>query len=389
MTELFSNLGQTTINQNGGIGATDTSVTVASLNGTSSFSSLPSSGNFRVLFGTDQSSEICLCTAVNVATKTLTIVRGVENSTPQAWPNGAPVTVSITAQAINQAMAEVYQVGPYSAIPSKGRPTGSRYQPTDGHTPWVWNPYTGIWQPEIAGGVLGVKPVPAATFVNPINSPGSIIDSGAGALDVTGVGDAANTTTFRGFSFPFVGPGFVEMSLQHRNNEFQTANFWAALGPFFYETSSTKVYGLTQGMLLSGGSGPQEYMESEIYANGPNSPRTGTNFTPIGVSNGPFFIRIRRDFVNVYADFSRDRVRWQNWETRTIASLFTTAPDQIGLGGFSSGFVGAWRVLHFTYGPYPTVGDQVFNPTINILQPPPPPPQAPPPPTGWVSSIFH
>lgn len=390
MTELFSNLGQTTINQVGGIQATDTTVVVSSLTGANPGNGFPATGNFRVLLGTDASSEITLCTSVNVATKTLTIARGQEGTFPKAWPNGTSVTISVTAQALNQSLAETYQVGPYSALPAIGRPTGSRYQTTDGHTPWVWNPYSGTWQPEIQSGILGVKPPVAATFTTNVNSAVSIVDSGAGALDFTQVTDAANSVIFHGFAFPFTGPGFVEIGLQHLDKGPQNTNNWSALGPFFYETSSTKIYAFAHGMLL-GGTAPQEYMETSVFSN--PSTRTASQFNPSMMANGAFFLRIRRDLVNVYADFSRDRVRWVNFEQRTIASVFTTAPDQIGIGGFSAGNQGFYRILHYSFGPYPTVGDQVFTANVHLLRSqifmPQPNAPAPTQPTGWLGSVFH
>jgi hypothetical protein len=398
MTELFSNLGQTSINQIGGIGATDTTVVVAALNGTNSADAFPSSGNFRLVFGTDINSEIVLCTAVNPITNTFTIVRGQEGTTAQAWVNGTAVAIILTAQAINQARADLFQVGPYSNKPTQGLPTGSYYQAIDGHTPWVWENSTSQWRPSIQG-VLGLQPPAAATFSGGtlVNSPNSIVDTGRGALDYTGPSDAANTVNFHGytFSFPTQTGGFVETSVQNNPNLVSTSNTWQVQGACLRESSSGKIYVFSHASALVVGAGSNansnDYLEVDYYSS-PTS-RTSVNTYALPAINSPAFLRIRWDTQNVYADYSRDRIVWLNLQTNTLTSVFTTKPDQIGFGGFSAGLAGKVRILHYTYGAYPVVSDQVFTANVHNIRPQifMPLPNLPPtsPPTGWIGPIFN
>lgn len=381
MTELFSNLGQTTINQVGGIGATDTTVVVATLNGTNPANSFPSSGNFRVLLGTDASSEITLCTAVDPVNKILTIVRGQESTLAKAWPNGTAVTISVTAQAVNQMRADLFQVGPYSARPPQGLPTGSYYQTIDGHTPWVWDSNIGAWRPQI-NGVLGYQPPAASLFSIGVNQgTATIVDSSKGALDFTNVSDAPNTVPFHGYFFNFTGgPCFVEACVSHQTFAAFTANTWIALGPAFRESSTGKLCFFGQAQTLASG---VPYIEFDVYSN--PTTRTSSTSTNTGTEPAqPMFLRIRYDGKNIYSDASRDRVVWYNTTTTAVGSIFTTAPNQIGLGGFSTGSAGFSHVLSFTYG-------SIASPVINIGPPPQLPPPAPPAfrPVGYITPILN
>ena len=380
MTELFSNLGQTSINQIGGIGATDTTVVVASLNGTNPANAFPSSGNFRLVFGNDLNSEITLCTAVNSATNTFTIVRGQEGTTAQAWVNGTTVALILTAQSINQMRADAFSVGTYSTRPLQGLPTGSYYQTTDGHTPWIWDSNIGAWRPQI-NGILGFQPPPATLFSIGVNQGvATIVDSGKGALDFTNVADGANTVNFHGYFFNFAGPCFVEACLAIQiNASFAVGNSWTSLGPALRESATGKLVFFGQSLTLSSG---VPYIEADIYS----APTTRTasssvNFDPTGVA--PVFLRIIRDNKNVTFQYSRDRVLWTTSRQDLLTTDFTSTTDQIGIGGFSAGFAGFHHILSFNYG-------SLYSPITNIMPPPPPPP-APPVfrPVGYVNSILN
>ena len=385
MTELFSNLGQTTINQVGGIGATDATVTVAALNGTNSFNSFPSSGNFRVILGNDASSEIALCTAVDPVNRILTIVRGQEGSAAKAWSNGTNVTLSLTAQAVNQMRADLFSVGPYLSRPLRGLPTGSYFQPVDGHGPWIWDPTSGQWRPQI-NGILGFQPPLAATFTTVNTSTGTLTDD-RGALSWTSVQDSA--PTFRGFMIPITQgiPSFVEAAVVIQNGGTQTAGD-VVLGVAMRESGTTKA--LQFNLTLQHNS-TMVFVQEQFSNNTTRTSATATE-TPADL-NGPIFIRLRSDFTTIYADFSRDRVIWKNLFNFTLASIFTTAPDQLGISGYGNGVAGSGFITSFTYGPFPTVSDQVFTPNVHYLRgqifmpPPNPPPISPP--VGWTTPILN
>lgn len=387
MAELFGNLAKTTINQVGGISATSTSVVVSALNGSNTWNSFPSSGNFRVIFGTDNNAEIALCTSVNTSTNTLTLTRGVEGSNAQSWANGTAITLSITAQSLNQTIADAFQVGPFSSLPSTGRPTGSRYQAIDGHTPWIWNPYTNNWQPEILG-IMGVRPPLASTFTTPINSPVSLIDSN-GVLIYTSPSQGSGGSAFSGYFFSLTGlpaPVFIEMLARQQDLNTNASSNYAGFGPFFRESSSGKIYGFMTGQLNNGSNNITLYMESEVYSS--PTTRTANLFSPTVNSDGPMFLRVRRDTANLYAEYSRNRIIWTQFETRTIASVFTSAPDQIGLGGFSAGFSGVTHVLHYNYGLMPAAADSIFTNTAVQIQPVQSPPQLVYQ-NGWLGTVLN
>jgi hypothetical protein len=381
MTELFSNLGQTNINQIGGIGSTDTTVVVGSLN------NFPSSGNFRVIFGTDANSEIALCTAVNTTNNTFTILRGQEGSTAQSWSNGTTVTITVTAQAVNQSLAEVFQVGPYANRPAFGRPTGSYYQCTDGNA-FVWDSGIGAWRPDIDN-VLGYQP-PAATTWTGVNQGTSTIADSAGSLIINGVSEVG--FQLRMYSTSLASPGFAEACFTVNTPTAQGASQFAHAFIGFRESSSSKVF--VSALLLDAVSnGLTGYMVMEYFSN--NTTRTAFSATNIsGDPNGPLFLRARRDATTVYSDFSRDGQNWVNFGSVATSTAFTTAPDQIVIGTTSdqTGAVKTiTRFLSLRYGQF--LSSSPLNIAIpghapSILQPPPLPP-APPPHSGWISSIIN
>lgn len=383
MVELFGNLAKTTINQVGGINATSTTVVVSALNGSNTWNSFPSSGNFRVVFGTDNNAEIAICTAVDTTSNTLTLLRGQEGSTAQTWGNGTAVTLAITAASINQTVAEAYQVGPYSNLPAQGRATGSFYQAIDGHTPWSWNPYTGSWQPVI-GGVLGIKPPSAATFTGQNNSTGTLTDTGRGALLYTGVQDAG--PTFRGYSISQSGPGFVEAAVQMVTGGTSSAGD-SILGVSMLETSTGKAY---QFDITVQHSSIQLLVIEVFSALGTRS--AVTSFPqPQADANGPLFLRVRRDLTNLFAEYSRDRIFWKQMDTRTIASVFTSAPNTVCLSGYGNGLVPTINVLSFNYGPYPSQqhAATMMSHATRTLVSTPPPVVPPPPVTAFVNTILR
>lgn len=93
--ERFSNLASTTLTS--GVGSGSTTLPVASV---SEFPTLTSGDQYRLTIGKGESAEIVIVTAppsgLNVP-----VTRGAENTTAQAWPSGTPVTMTLTAGALN------------------------------------------------------------------------------------------------------------------------------------------------------------------------------------------------------------------------------------------------------------------------------------------------
>lgn len=106
MTEQFANNASSTLN--GAINNSTTTVVIQSAD-TSKF---PTSGNFRLLIGTNPATaEIVIVTGVSGAT--FTVLRGQENTTASSWPDVTTVTHILTAGAVNQLKA-VQDGGNYS-----------------------------------------------------------------------------------------------------------------------------------------------------------------------------------------------------------------------------------------------------------------------------------
>jgi hypothetical protein len=69
-----------------------------------------------------------------------------------------------------------------------------------------------------------------------------------------------------------------------------------------------------------------------------------------GEGNAPFFMRLRRDATNLYADISRDRVNWILIDQRTVASVFLSAPNQVGIMGNGKNAAPDGLILHYLSG---------------------------------------
>lgn len=124
MAEQLLNNASTSLN--GGINNSTTTVVVN--NG----SVLPSSGNFRILIG----SEIMLVTAIS--SNTLTVTRGAEGTTAVSHSSGDNVDHIYTKGSLEQIIQDYDQSGGYSSRPSSPR-KGTIYTATDLQARWYYN----------------------------------------------------------------------------------------------------------------------------------------------------------------------------------------------------------------------------------------------------------
>lgn len=122
--EQLANNASTTLN--GAINNSTTSVVVTD------GSVFPSSGNFRVLCGT----EIMLCTARS--TNTLTVVRGQEGTTADSHSSTNNIELVYTKGSIEQLLTEYNQYGGYASRPASPR-KGTLYTATDLPARWFYN----------------------------------------------------------------------------------------------------------------------------------------------------------------------------------------------------------------------------------------------------------
>ena len=200
------------------------------------------------------------------------------------------------------------------------------------------------WHPILAGGVIGVEPPLTGTFNNGIGTAGSVLEQFSGSFRLTGVNEGANSFT-RGFTKSFSATtAFVEALILPLPGPI-VANQFPGTFIGMRESSSGKIY--TFGTIVHG-TNLITYAEAEVYTN--PTTRTAATAWAIPAAVNQVYFRIRRDAANIYADISTDRKVWLNYETRTLTSVFTTAPDEIGV--FSLGFSATPRATysHFASG---------------------------------------
>lgn len=152
MSEVYANVCASVINQTGGIGAADTSVTVLLA------SVYPTGGQFRVIC----ESEIMIVTAI--AGNVLTITRGAEGTAAAAHANGTPITHILTAGGLTSLISTIPQ-GPKGDTGTPGVPgAGSNYfsvaAPASSGLTWV-NQSTSTVSDDTAGTYLFAAKVTA------------------------------------------------------------------------------------------------------------------------------------------------------------------------------------------------------------------------------------
>jgi hypothetical protein len=202
-----------------------------------------------------------------------------------------------------------------------------------------------LWRPLIGGQVLGYAPPLSGTLTG-FNQGGAVLTQLSGALSYTGTNDGGGTV-MRGFMSNFSSTtAFIEGCIQD-NPPFTslTSNAAGVCAVGMRESSTQKAYWLSLTYSVA-------YITLlEIQWFSADATRTTVLPVPIGNGiNGPFFFRVRRDASNIYADVSRDRVVWQNMDSRSLASVFTTAPNQVGLTGFGFNLVPSYNLVHMLSG---------------------------------------
>lgn len=328
MTEQFANAASTTLS--GSILNSNTSLVVASA------SAFPTSGNFRILV----ESEIMLVTGVSGTT--FTVSRGQENTTAVGHNTGVSVTHILTSGALTTLRSDALSLGitagTFSSRPAAGT-AGRMYFPTDGGLGAVDDGSN--WRPLLNGNILGTQPPAAASFTAFNQGASTLVDNNGGLL-YTGVNDGA-TTTLRGYTQSIGSFTQLECALGWQTTGTNSSNTFSVGGIIFRESSSSKaytgVYTINHNTLAS---------DAELQIFSSNTTRTVDNAYSMGATgNAPIFLRIRKDATNVYLDWSSTRANWKNLDTRTIASVFTTAPDQIGIVGFGFNVIPVFNIIHY------------------------------------------
>lgn len=234
--------------------------------------------------------------------------------------------MAATNSAINTSSTVVLR-GTYASMPAASAGT-TVYHVTDPKPIGEWISDGSAWHPVIMG-VECVKPKSAASFTA-VNSPTSLTDLN-GALNFISPSDGASNV-FRGYVESLSATtAYVECATAI-NRPYTIPSITAvAAGPCMRESATGKLYTLFYVYNWSSVSGALVYSNLGVWTSS-TAKATSVDVSIVGAPNAPCIIRLRRDSTNMYAEMSMDRNVWYTYDTRTITSVFTTAPDQVGFG---------------------------------------------------------
>jgi Collagen triple helix repeat (20 copies) len=269
---------------------------------------------------------------------------GTNGATGNTGPNGATGATGASGSAN-------VTVGTFASMPAAGT-SGRVYIATDSAVGFQVDDGT-AWRPMLGGMVPGVRPPLAATFT-PVNQGISTLTDANGTLIYNGVNDGNTTNVFRGYvqSWPSgtTNTNTVEGSLAQIGNATSGAN--NAFPSFTLVMRESATGKMLMAELIestdyagSGIAGPY-FLAISTWTN--NTTRASTQYSlPDHVTGSPIFIRLRRATANIVIETSRDRQNWvQIGVSFTVTAVFTTAPDQYGIGGFGDGSIPVGQCMH-------------------------------------------
>lgn len=209
----------------------------------------------------------------------------------------------------------------------------------------MWVDNGTAWQPFIGGQVLGVEP-PAATLFSAQN--GATLSQLSGALLYTGQNDGV-TATSRPWTFPLATSSlaaWIETAILYMPNGSNTAGTFSVVGPCMRESSTARMYAVTTTINHNAATCN---VESMVFTS--NTARTivATSAIPIDM-NGPLFLRVRRDSLNIYSEWSRDRNSWVQLDSRSLTVFSSLSPDQVGITGLGINIVPRAAITHLATG---------------------------------------
>jgi hypothetical protein len=270
---------------------------------------------------------------------------GTNGATGNTGPNGATGATGASGSAN-------VTVGTFASMPAAGT-SGRVYIATDSAVGFQVDDGT-AWRPMLGGMVPGVRPPLAATFT-PVNQGISTLTDANGTLIYNGVNDG--NIVFRGYaqSWPsgITNTNTVESSYTNIGNASSYAVAFPSISLMMRESATGK---MLQAEVIdnldvtgSGGFGGPWFLAISVWtANSPMSARTATNYPlPDHETGSPVFIRLRRATANIFVETSRDRQNWvQIGVSFVVTAVFTTAPDQYGLGGFGDSSLPVGQYMH-------------------------------------------
>lgn len=210
----------------------------------------------------------------------------------------------------------------------------------------TWVDDGSAWRPLI-NGVIGTAP-PAVAGMTWVNQGGASATANNGAIALVGVNDGAPPGQLRGKVLTnSASTAYAELGFAFQLYGDITASHFNGMYAWLRESATAKSYGLD---CFQDFNSRRTTIQAEVWSS--DSART-TNVDKGYVAGDPnqaFFTRVRRNGANLFAEVSRDRQTWIQVDTRTTASVFTTAPDQAGFACNGINCIAASNIFHFISG---------------------------------------
>lgn len=273
------------------------------------------------------------------------------NGTNGATGNTGPIGVT---GATGPAGSANVSIGTFASRPAAGT-AGRIYIATDSAVGFAVDNGS-AWLPMLGGMVPGVQPPLAATFTA-VNQGTSTLTDANGTLIYTGVIDTG--TTFRGYvqSWPSgtTNTNTIEGSITQIGNAASSGatNGFPSFAIVMRESATGKMLQIELIFQTdAGGSGgfPGAWFTtvSTWTAASGSGNRSATNYTfPDHGTGSAVFMRLRRATANIFVEMSRDRQNWvQIGNSLAVTAVFTTAPDQYGIGGFGQIVLTTGQCMH-------------------------------------------
>ena len=247
--------------------------------------------------------------------------------------------------------------GTFANLPAAGT-QGALYSSTDGAAT-IWLDNGSSWAPVVCSGavpyrnpislvsadvlatwVAGTTPPTASSFTR-LNGTDHVLTNSCGALHYL------KTSTDGGFvCYPFAislssATAYVEAQIV-----FDTpATNYPVLGIVMIESGTTK--NMTCCYFPWDGGMYSQYRSS--YSSGAIA---NNSITP-SKSNGylvPHLLRMRRSGANIIAEYSTDKTNWTQICSRNTTTVFTSAPDLVGIFAGTQASAASAYITHFAYG---------------------------------------
>lgn len=233
-------------------------------------------------------------------------------------------------------------VGTYANRPAAGN-AGALYICTDSPIA-QWVDDGSAWRPMILGQALGTQ-VPAASAFTAFGGGSFQKSDNNGTIDFSATGDGS-----RGLCGGVIAASGSSLFAEAAVSQYREGDGTNCEPQVFLRESSTgKSVGINFQMLnslsnyrLFGMTFSGDVQTSEATA----SAKILAMYSPANVG---VIGRVRVSGTNVICEFSYNRVKWMHLYTYSVASVFSTSPNQVGFGYIKYN-TGGGNLVHFKYG---------------------------------------